>query len=562
MKIQFPNHNGEPYFIEDKQSIVLIGANGAGKTRLSVWVEKNNPALPIHRISAQKSLNMPKTVSPTDIDSSKEQFWYGVTGQDANWMKHTGKINSRWGRAPETHLLNDFEQMMVYLMTESYQKSIEYRENHKQGHTDFDNETKLETIKRIWESILPHRELIIDAGKIEVRNRAAKEAAEATGAETAGKTAVKPPGEGPEKTPSSYNGAEMSDGERAVFYFIGEVLSAPENSLVIIDEPENHLHKSILNRLWTAIEAERRDCTFLYITHSLEFANSRLDAALIWVKQYDGGENWDFEELDGTEEHDALELEILGNRQKVLLVEGTRDKSFDVKLYSTLFPDYNVLPQESCNQVIQYTRAYAQLRELHYIEVSGIVDRDRRSREQIASLREKGIYVPEVAEVENFFLLPGVIQAMCTAHTPEKTYEEILKQAQDKTFEILSRERENQALLYAKDQCENEVLNALGKTATTLEAYQERLSQLSQTTHIQEYYDQRMQELDEILESRDYLGALKVINQKGLLNDTGVPACFGWRASYFQSAVLRYLQEKGAGSDLAEYLRGFIPMHA
>ena len=38
----------------------------------------------------------------------------------------------------------------------------------------------------------------------------------------------------------------MSDGERAIFYFIGEVLCAKENSLIIIDEPENHLHKSIL----------------------------------------------------------------------------------------------------------------------------------------------------------------------------------------------------------------------------------------------------------------------------------------------------------------------------
>ena len=133
MKIQFPNHSGEPYFIEDKQSIVLIGANGAGKTRLSVCVEKNNPALPIHRISAQKSLNMPKTVSPTDVDTAKEQLLYGITSENKDWLQHAGKINSRWGNAPETHLLNDFQQMMVYLMTESYQKSIEYREKHKQG---------------------------------------------------------------------------------------------------------------------------------------------------------------------------------------------------------------------------------------------------------------------------------------------------------------------------------------------------------------------------------------------------------------------------------------------
>lgn len=44
-------------------------------------------------------------------------------------------------------MLNDFNALMVYLMTENYEKSIEYRENHKEGNSQFDNETKLEKIK-------------------------------------------------------------------------------------------------------------------------------------------------------------------------------------------------------------------------------------------------------------------------------------------------------------------------------------------------------------------------------------------------------------------------------
>lgn len=36
MKIKIPNIDDKESFIEDRQSIVLLGANGAGKTRMSV----------------------------------------------------------------------------------------------------------------------------------------------------------------------------------------------------------------------------------------------------------------------------------------------------------------------------------------------------------------------------------------------------------------------------------------------------------------------------------------------------------------------------------------------
>lgn len=40
MKIRIPDLNGQKQYIENKSSIVLIGANGAGKTRMSVWIDK------------------------------------------------------------------------------------------------------------------------------------------------------------------------------------------------------------------------------------------------------------------------------------------------------------------------------------------------------------------------------------------------------------------------------------------------------------------------------------------------------------------------------------------
>ena len=91
MKIRIPNLNGNERYIEDKQSIVLIGANGAGKTRMSVWIDENNKRINIHRISAQKSLNMPKSVSPTELSTAEEQFIYGTTNEIKSGLKITGR---------------------------------------------------------------------------------------------------------------------------------------------------------------------------------------------------------------------------------------------------------------------------------------------------------------------------------------------------------------------------------------------------------------------------------------------------------------------------------------
>ena len=83
-----------------------------------------------------------------------------------------------------------------------------------------------------------------------------------------------------------YPGRDMSDGERVVLYLIAQALSVPNNKILIVDEPEIHLHRSIMNRLWTAIEDERQDCLFIYITHDTQFAANHQDTKKIWVKSF------------------------------------------------------------------------------------------------------------------------------------------------------------------------------------------------------------------------------------------------------------------------------------
>ena len=65
-----------------------------------------------------------------------------------------------------------------------------------------------------------------------------------------------------------YSANQMSDGERSVLYLASQVLCVPKNKILIIDEPEIHLHRSIMNRLWKALEKHRQDC-LLFILHMI-----------------------------------------------------------------------------------------------------------------------------------------------------------------------------------------------------------------------------------------------------------------------------------------------------
>lgn len=81
-----------------------------------------------------------------------------------------------------------------------------------------------------------------------------------------------------------YDFNDLSDGERTVFYYIGHVLTSRENAYIIVDEPENHMNSGLSRRLWNRLEEIRDDCKFIYITHDLEFATTRLQSVILWNK--------------------------------------------------------------------------------------------------------------------------------------------------------------------------------------------------------------------------------------------------------------------------------------
>lgn len=486
--LELPASGGsEIVTLECGQSVVIIGANGAGKTRLGTWIEFRTDYLRVvHRISAQKSLTMPEYSPTSSSEQAEDELRIGYWDQDKNNFFHY-KNSQRWGQKPNTHLLNDFNQLMVFLFTEDYEKSSSHRRTLLSGQIVIPTpETKLDLIRRIWELIFPHRELKIGAGKIETHLK--------------------------DSLSGFYNASEMSDGERVVFYLIGQALAAPENGIIIIDEPELHLHKSIQTTLWREIQAARPDCLFVYMTHDVEFAASLTEAKKIWLKSYDGSV-WQWEEVQEVQGFpEELLLEVLGSRRPILFVEG-ENGSHDVALFQALYPDFAVFPRASCEQVILSTRALRQAVQFHHLHVHGIIDRDRRHDREIANLKRDGIEVLEVAEVENLFCIPEVLKLV--AQHLELPVDETLHKARNFVLGRLKGELENQISSHVADEIKFR-LNVFDTKKRGAEELKAELESRTRDINVDSIYEETRRQFEEVIQNQDYIGALKLFNRKGL----------------------------------------------
>lgn len=251
-------------------------------------------------------------------------------------------------------------------------------------------------------------------------------------------------------------------------------------------------------------------------------------------------------------------MQILGSRQDVLLVEG-KESSLDKRLYPLIFTEYNVIPIEGCTRVISFTKAFNALDGMHYCKVRGIVDRDRRTDKEVDVLNKCGVFCPEVAEIENLFLLPEVIRivAQTLSHSDKET-KEILDTVQQKTFEFLANHLEEQALLFTKQEVQNKINNALNKKFSNFDSYKSAVDSIPSVIDADSIYENINVSIQKIIDEKNYLEALKVINHKGLLNESGLPAKFKWKQPDYVDYVLRLLSTPNIAHQLIGIFKQYI----
>jgi len=524
-KYKLPNANGQPEErTAENNSLIIIGANGSGKSKLGAWIEQKEMDI-THRVSAQRSLSFGEFIQLKSYEQAENLLLYGQEKKE-----QTKGHRWNWGNNLTTTLLQDYENVLAALIAmknnenDAFIKNCKEKDKFNQKYNKVPN-TVVDTLKRIWQNVFPQRDIDFDDSKVTA-------------------TLNKPDG-----TKTSYKGSEMSDGERVGLYLIAQCLCIPQNRTVIIDEPEIHLHRSIMNRLWTEIEKERQDCFFIYITHDTQFAANHKQAKKIWVKSFDG-KNWDLEEINESMLPEQLLLDILGNRKKVLFVEGDAN-SYDTKLYREIYKNFYVIPCGGCSTVIAQTKAMKNTSQLHELECFGIVDRDFRSEHEINALKTNNIFTLNVAEVENLFLVEELLDVVNRIlENQDKTSIENIKRY---IIEERFAKEINKQILVATVSESKYQLSIIDIPKNDENAAKQKLNDLKTNIDFDKIKSEQATKFNNILQTKDYKQVLSIFNRKDVVKSIG--HYLGLNDKDYCDFVIRQMQ----GSKLQDIISAIQP---
>lgn len=512
--------------LEPGASIVFVGANGAGKTRIAVAIEKSLGEI-AHRIGAHRSLTMDMEVAKISEAAALRGLRFGSGHPDYRVDQREG---SRWGSKAAIHLLDDFDFLLQALFAEQGNRALTTHMAVRSGSYGEILSTKLEQLKEMWERLLPTRALELAGDRINVS---------ANGA--------------------AYSAAEMSDGERAVFYMLGQALMAPANSVLVIDEPELHVHPSILAKLWDEVQAAREDCGFVFITHDLDFAAHRLGQKFV-IKSYRPGPVWELEQVPEQAGFDEATVTlILGSRRPVLFVEGNQT-SLDSAIYRACFPDWTVIPRGSCEEVIHSVVTMRRNAAMTRVTCAGLVDADDYTADEAAALSNLGIGVLPVSEIENLVLLPDVARVIAISEGIEgNELDSRMEALRNELVAAASGRVEATVMQHCRRRIDRTLKKIDLSAATTPALLANEYHTLTQGVDVARLAQEAKDKLELALVNRDLPTLLKYFDGKGPFIAAAAKHLKSTRKDSFEEWLVRVLRT-GAVPGLAPAIRQTLPV--
>lgn len=503
--ITLPRHidDSERHLSGKCRRATIIGANGAGKTRFMQEMinQCGERAFQISALSA---------TFPGDSDIFIEKL-YSSSLRKLPYMR--------------SDAVTPIEKLVYMLFADEFEYLLSVKTKQLSSGKKIDLEpTRLDRLKRLWERIFPDNRIVRHDGKIMFSTSSGSDLIEV---------------------------ANLSQGEKTALYYIAAVLYAPENGVVFIDSPSLFLHPSIVKQLWDEIENLRKDCSFAYSSVDINFVdNTDIKNVCVWVKNYDAEKRaWDYDILTDDEATQQIFIDIAGSRKPVLFIEGDLAHSIDNRLYTTVFHEYTVRPLGSCDRVIQSTRTFNDLKYLHHLDSIGIVDRDRRTDQEVAYLNKKNILVPSVAEVENIFLMESVIVLM--AKVRGKDAHHVVNNVRSSVINMFKSKIEEQTMQHVRHRIKRDVLSKIDAKFTCITALEMHIKSLVYKLQPRRIYNEIKRSFNEMVRTKDYAAILLVFNHKPMLSESNVAHLLGFKSTEdYIRAVVKLLDSNTHESDL------------
>ena len=354
----------------------------------------------------------------------------------------------------------------------------------------------------------------------------------------------------------SYSIAQMSDGERNAAMIGAHVLTVEAGTVLLIDEPERHLHKSIIVPFLAALFAKREDCMFIISTHELALpaANTSARALMVRSCEWEGtrAKAWDIDLLKPSAQlPEELRLAILGARSKVLFIEGA-GTSLDLPIYNALFPDISV---EAIGNSVDVQRAVEGLRrsqEFHHVQAYGLVDRDGRCQGVVNSLCTRGIFALDVYSVESLYYCDASLDAVARwqAQSLGRDPDMMRDCALEAAFKVLG--ESGLAERMAGRRCEHLIRGRISAQAPDWEAIRDQAQQDFQIS-FESPYPGELETFRELLKNREFdlLVARYPLRESHVFERVARALEFRRRELYEQTLIARVQ----ADTNLVEKLR-------
>ncbi len=141
---------------------------------------------------------------------------------------------------------------------------------------------------------------------------------------------------------TNFSIAQMSDGERNAAFIAADVISAKPGAILLIDEPERHLHRSIIEPFLSALFEQREDCAFVISTHEIALPTANPDAPVLMVRscKWEGGkaQAWDVDLLEADAElPEEIKLAILGPDEQSFSWKATNPEAWTFRSTTLYF---------------------------------------------------------------------------------------------------------------------------------------------------------------------------------------------------------------------------------
>lgn len=264
----------------------------------------------------------------------------------------------------------------------------------------------------------------------------------------------------------SRNFPQLSSGEKEVVILTFDILTQnPSDCIILIDEPEVHLHPELTFRLIKVLKSIGERNQFFLFTHSPDIIGNSLDTGVHFIRpksrittgnqviRIDENNIEGFKNIPNIRE--TIGMVSVG--KKLLFIEGN-NTSIDRNVFATIAKaskiDLAIIPSNSCSNINNMSLVSETLeRGLFGVELFMVRDRDGLTEEQIDTFTSKSngrlIFLP-FYHIENAFLDPEAISIV--AKNVLMSSAPSLDQIKDKLIELAKNQINYALTLYVKSE--------------------------------------------------------------------------------------------------------------